>query len=295
MFQLMEIALADTHRLYQYKLTGGYPIDFGVKGFDNGWVLASHTWKNGEAVLDVGGAYSELPIYIQKTYGCKVWVVDDFGMDTGGMDPLRVGDKEAGGHGPLAGPDPFWMRNRSPQEHIANHPEVDYVLERVGDPQRSSLPLGYFDMVYSVSVLEHVPYAMTSRVWQHLGALVKPGGELLHAIDIPFPSNGGLSKILKAILFDTFCGLLPYNFRLSHFLATPQNYASLASKALGVPGGLPDRLKANIGVLRMSLDPEVVTEPLEFGYNRIVKDKMVDYRFLRTGSLLLRYKKLGHE
>jgi SAM-dependent methyltransferase len=267
MFELMEISLADTRRLYQYRLAGGYPIELSVKGFDNGWLLSSHAWRSGEKVLDVGGAYSDLPIYIQKMYGCETWVVDDFGMDAN---------------------DPFWMRNRSPQEHIASHPEVKYVLERVGDPPHSSLPAGYFDVVYSISVLEHVPYAITPRVWQHLAALVRPGGELLHAIDVPFPSNGGVTKILKALFFDAFYGLLPFNFRLSHFLATPRNYARLASHALGV-SSLPG---ADIGVLKMSLDPEVVTEPLEYGYNRIVKDKMKDYRFQRTGSLLLHYKSL---
>ncbi len=266
MFKLVEASLADTHRLYQYKLTCKFPINLNLKSFGYGWLLSNHEWKPGEKVLDVGGAYSDLPIYLQKTYGCETWVVDDFGISTN---------------------DPFWTRNQDPRVHIAAHPEVKYVLERVGDENQSSLPLGYFDVVYSVSALEHVPSELTLKVWRHMGALIKPGGALLNAIDVSFPSNEGLKKISQAVLFDTFNAVIPENFRLKHFLATPNNYTRLVFQALRMAGST----RGMMDVLKMSLDPQMVTEPLEFGYNRIVKDNMQDYAFQRIGSLLLHIKK----
>jgi Methyltransferase domain len=267
MFELLELSLADTQRFYEYKQNCSLELGFGLKGFDYGWLLASHEWKPADKILDVGGAYSELPVHIQQAFGCETWVVDDFG---------------------IAENDPFWTRNKSPQEYIAQRPQIKYVLERVGDPRNTSLPEGYFDIVYSVSVLEHVPAELTPAVWRHLGQLVKLGGELVHAIDIPFPSNGGLSKMLKATLFDTFLALVPANYRQTHFMATPKNYVNLVYHSLAMHGPVDHGLN----VWRMSLDPEIMTEGFEYGYHRIMKDHIENYRHQRTGSLLIRLKKV---
>jgi hypothetical protein len=268
MFELLELSLADTHRFYQYKLSCPFELGFGLKGFDYGWLLASHTWNRAEKVLDVGGAYSPLPLYIQQHYGCETWVADDFGMDVN---------------------DTFWTRHKQPQEYIALHPQVKFVLERVGDPLQSSLSQEYFDIVYSISVLEHVPYELTPAVWKHLGLLVRPGGELIHAIDVPFASNGGLPKMIKATLFEAFSSLLPGKYRLSHYMATPMNYARLVLHTLDlhIPPG------RGMNVWRMALDPEIMTEGFDFGYNRIVKDNMKDYHHQRTGSLLIHLRKVA--
>ncbi len=266
MFELIECSLADTRRLYQYKQTCPLELSFGLKGFDYGWLLSSHAWKQDEKVLDVGGAYSELPLFIQHQHGCETWVADDFGINVN---------------------DPFWSRNQSPQQYIDQHPQVRYILERVGDPDHSSLPQGYYDLVYSISALEHVPAELTPAVWTHMAALVKPGGELLHAIDIPFASNGGISKLLKATLFDAFSGLIPASYRHTHYMATPSNYARLVFRTLGIhPSSSP-----GLNVWRMALDPEVMTEGFEFGYNRIIKDQLKNYRHQRTASLVIHLRK----
>ncbi len=268
MYGVLEISLADTHRLYQYKQQGLFGTEFTLKGFEYPWVLASRSWQEGEKVLDVGAAYSLLPIHIKQTYGCETWAVDDFGLKS---------DK------------PYWTRHRSPHEHIAKYPEVKFVLERLGNPAQSSLPMGYFDVIYSVSALEHVPSALTLQVWKHMDLLLKPGGEMLHAIDMPFPSNGALRKVLKACAFDAFyTTLIPKQFRQRYCFATPKSYARLVFQTLGINYAIGK----NLAVLNMVLDPEVLTENYAIGFNRISKDKDTNYRYRRTGALLLRVKKV---
>jgi ubiquinone/menaquinone biosynthesis C-methylase UbiE len=267
MYQVIEVSLADLNRLYQYKQNDAFKADFSLKGFDYPWILCSHPWKPTEKVLDVGAAYSPLPIHIQREYGSEVWVADDFG---------------------LSSDDPFWTRNASPQEHIANYPEVKYLLERLGDPQESSLPENYFDVIYSASTLEHVPGELTGRVWKHMDYLLKPGGEMLHAIDVPFPSNGGLRKMVMAVIFDVTQGVLPKKMRMRHFLTTPKNYLRLVFEELGLQAGK----WGDLSVTRMVLNPQVLTESYQAGLNRIVKDKMAGYQYQRVGSLLIHLKKM---
>lgn len=150
-YQLLEASLADLDRLYKFKQEDLFNAEFSLKGFDYPWIVKSHSWKPGEKVLDVGAAYSPLPIHLQSSFGCEMWVADDFGMNSN---------------------DPFWTRNASPQEHIAKYPNVKFVFERLGDPASSSLPAGYFDVVYSASVLEHVPTKYICKVWRHLDLLL---------------------------------------------------------------------------------------------------------------------------
>ena len=262
-----EISLADTRKLFNYKKDLPIEVPLNIKGFDYAWVLNSRTWRENEKVLDVGGAYSTFPNYLTNTFGCETWVADDFGIDA---------------------EEDYWTREKSPHEHMKKHPETKYVLERVGNPTESSLPQGYFDVVYSASALEHVPADLTPAVWQHMLSLVKPGGELIHAVDMLMPSNGGLLKMLAASLYDSFPWLFPMKFKIEHHLATPANYCRVVEKAIGMSLFVPMK---EINIWRMSLDPEIVVEPMDYGWNRIFKDKMTDYRHHRFGSLLLHFVK----
>jgi len=268
MLQFVEVSLADTRRLFHLRQTSPIDVGLGIKGFDYGWLVACREWKSSEKILDVGGAYSRLPLFLQKNFGCDTWIVDDFAAGSG---------------------ETFWTRNRSPQEYIDSHPEIHFLMEYVGDESKSSLPLNSFDVVYSASVLEHVPSALTPAVWKHMERLLKPGGELIHAVDVPFPSNGGLRKLLSKYLLDILNPLVPHSYRLAHHLSTPSNYTGLVCEALG----LPRPNIANLNAWRMVLDPEVLTESYDHGLNRIVKEQIKGYRYQRVGSLLLRLKKIA--
>jgi hypothetical protein len=266
LFEILEISLGNLSRLYGYIQKDLFSAKYGLKGFDNPWILESHAWKAGEKVLDIGAAYSKFPSYLYQTFNCEMWAVDDFGMTVD---------------------DPFWTRGNSPQEFISSHPEVKYLMERLGDPEKSSLPRGYFDVVYSISVLEHIPQSITPAVWRHMDTLLKPGGEMLHAVDIFFPSNGGLKKVLGGWVYDTLYGLVPQRLRVRYCFATPQAYVRLALASLGVPY----RPKKELNIWNTVLNPEIVTEDPNHGLNRILKDHLKNYRYQRAGTLLIRLRK----
>ncbi len=267
MFEIREIALARVSRLYQYKLRDVFNAEFSLKGFEYPWLVDSREWKQGERILDVGAAYSALPAHLQKTYGCEVWVADDFGMNSD---------------------EPFWLRGRSPQEHISQNPKVKYVLERLGDPGSSTLPENYFDVVYSLSVLEHVPAEVHEKVWQHMARLLKPGGELIHAVDIYYLSNWGWRKLIAGEVLDRIFGLLPPGIRLRYAMHTPKAYVRSVFKFLGIRPGAERKLS----LMNMSIDPDILSEAYTSGLNRIVKDGLKDYPYQRIAALLIHLKKL---
>jgi SAM-dependent methyltransferase len=267
MYRIVEIALADMKRLFRYKLDGVYHTNFSIKGFDYPWILTSHDWQKGERLLDVGAAYSPLPAYLHDNFGCEAWAVDDFGMGSG---------------------EDYWLRNNSPQEFVAGHPQVHYVLERLGDPSQSSLPAGYFDVIYSISALEHIPGGVQADVWRQMDSLLRPGGELIHAVDVDFPSNFGLPGMIKAAALNLLYPFIPRAYRQKYCLVTPRAYLRLISPGLGIPL----RETGDLSILNMALNPDVLADSYDFGFNRIQKGDDPNYRFQRVGSLLIHLKKL---
>lgn len=267
MYDVIEVSFADGRRLLQYKSDNVFGTEFSIKGFDYPWILRSREWQRSDKVLDVGAGYSGLPIHIADNFGCEVWAVDDFGMGSD-LD--------------------FWKRNKEPEEHIARHPQVKYVVERLGDWERSSLPLNYFDCIYSASVLEHVPPQLAKQVWAHMNRLLKPGGALIHAIDMKLPTYRGVLSLLKAFTLDAFWFVIPRTYLVENVYSTPGRYLSMVSSALG------RRIKASkreVGLLPMVLDPAVVLEPLDWAYNRMIKDGMTEVPLIRVTSLLVHLKK----
>jgi SAM-dependent methyltransferase len=266
-YKLIEAALADTPRLLDYKLNSEIEIHLNIKSFNYAWVLNSVEWTDQLRVLDVGAGYSRFPSYIANTYGCEVWAVDDFGLIEEGA---------------------FWERNQDPKQFIDNHPEVRYIIGRVGTPQLDELPEDYFDLIYSASALEHVPESEIERVWKHMDRLLKPGGKMIHGLDIAFPTSRGLKHILLAVLFDFFYPLIPLRLRLRFAYETPKSYLRQVFRVIQISG--KKRLN-NLGVVNMVINSEIVTEPIDHTYNRMVKDGMSEARYYRMGSLLIRLDK----
>jgi len=268
-YRVMELTLADAAKLVDWKQAGVVGAGFGLKGFDYPWIATSRNWGQDEAILDVGAGYSPLPAHLAAEHGCEMWAVDDFGL---GSD------------------EPFWQRGQDPKEYIESKPEINYVLERLGDPQTSTLPSGYFDCIYSASTLEHVPNELIQPVWRHMDQLLKPGGEMLHAIDIKLPTHRGLLSLGKALTLDLLGPLIPSDYRIANAYYTPKSYLRHVSNEIELESSAS---RSNIGLINMVLNPKIVLEPLDWVFNRMVKDGYKDVPIIRVTSLLIHLRKLG--
>lgn len=174
---LLDIGWAKIDNLYDYiekfKKNIKDENTFGLKSFGNGLVEDKISNLKSDfrlKVLDVGGGYNTLTTELCKKYNCESWLVDDFGLNS---------DEE------------FWLRSKEPRIHAENNNLVKYIFERVGDEKKSTLPTEYFDIIYSISVLEHIPIISLAGVFDHMITLLKPGGRMIHAIDLNkhnFPS-----------------------------------------------------------------------------------------------------------
>lgn len=125
---------------------------FGLKHIQDVCVLNKILYLPQGRVAEIGGGVSRtLPILNEKGWEC--WNVEPF---------------EGAGNGPRT---------------LCSLPGVQHVNAYLG---ASSHLLGdaCFDMVYSVSVIEHVPDADLTAFFQDMFRILKPGGQAWHAIDV---------------------------------------------------------------------------------------------------------------
>ena len=175
MLVLTYATLATVDELFRYKSQGfklddfpGYtPDQWGIKAHNRPWIEEAGQFARDQKVIEVGG-YSLLPKYLAEKYELEAWIGDDFGM----------------AHG-----EPIWSRWGSPLELPSKYPSVKYVFEQFGSSS-SKYPDGYFDRVFTVSTLEHIPYHHRLAVFKDMHrCCLKRGGRQLHTIDIPTMST----------------------------------------------------------------------------------------------------------
>ena len=174
MLTLTHASFATVTQLFQYKNRGlkleafpGYTTDqWGIKAHNRPWIAEVGGFKQGQRIIEVGGAYSSLPKYLAKTYQLEAWFGDDFGLNSG---------------------ESIWARWADPHEHKAKNLEVTYSFENFGSFSDSH-PSGYFDRVFSVSTLEHIPWDYRLQVFMDMNRCLASGGRQLHTIDIETPT-----------------------------------------------------------------------------------------------------------
>lgn len=170
MLILTQASLATVNELFRYKANNfslrpfpGYSDDqWGIKAHNRPWVAETVNLTQGMKVIEVGGAYSTLPRFLAEQYSVEAWVGDDFGIE----------DDET-----------LWSRWGDPRRLPELHPQVTYIYERFGKFSLS-YPDEYFDCIFSVSTLEHVPYSERESVINDMHRCLRPGGIQLHTIDI---------------------------------------------------------------------------------------------------------------
>lgn len=265
MYSVIDISFASLKQQIKYVYDHVFGAKFSLKGFEYAWIVSSRTWKKGDRVLDVGAGYSNLPMYLADTFGCNVWAVDDFGLASG---------------------EPFWKRHLEPEEHIRSNPQVNFVRERLGDPETSTLEPGSFDAIFSASALEHVPNSQILPVWKHMDLLLKPGGELIHEVDMQFPVNRGALSIFQAFILDALYPILPEEYKIEFAYFTPINYLRRISRVTGKlfnPSG--------INTFKMITDPDITIDSPHFFLNRYKENMGHDLKIRRQTTLLIHLRK----
>lgn len=124
---------------------------FGLKGTQDAFILFELRNASGQRILEFGGGKSRVLPQLSRSNEC--WNYDTFdGRDNG----------------------PSW---------VSRTRRVKTVVGRMGDFSEA-VPSGYFDIVFSISVLEHVPAPKLAEVFRDCARTLRPGGITMHAIDV---------------------------------------------------------------------------------------------------------------
>jgi hypothetical protein len=91
-----------------------------------------------------------------------------------------------------------------------------------------------------------------------------------------------------AAVFDVLYPFLPKSIRTRYLYETPKSYIRHIAKTIGI--NLYGKLR-NVGIVNMVINPEIVTEPLDYTLNRMIKDGDETARYFRVGSLQIALKK----
>src|SRR5690606_25192991 len=143
MLTIEKAYLATVDELFRYKskplelkpFPGYSPDQWGIKAHNRPWIVENGNFSKGQKVIEVGGAYSSLTSYLAKKYEVEAWVGDEFGMKS---------------------EETIWSRWGNPNELGPKYDNVKYVLKNFGSFSED-YPDNYFDCIFSVSTLEHIP------------------------------------------------------------------------------------------------------------------------------------------
>jgi SAM-dependent methyltransferase len=125
-----------------------------LKGIQDAYILSRLDELRAQRILEIGGGNSRvLSLLSQPHRGNECWNADRF---------------EGVGAGPL--------EDRNP-------PSVRVARCFLGEFDRQ-LPSGYFDFLFSVCVVEHVPTSELEAFMADSARVLRPGGQILHAIDL---------------------------------------------------------------------------------------------------------------
>ncbi len=130
-----------------------------LKSIQDAWILAQLADAGGLRICEVGGGACRALARLAERRGLlrgarnECWNVDRF---------------EGAGNGPVEAPE---------------IPGVRHVRANMGEFS-AELADASFDVIFSISVLEHVPCDKLADCFADMARLLRPGGRMLHAIDL---------------------------------------------------------------------------------------------------------------
>ena len=136
---------------YFHLLTNGWADtkDHSLRGMQDAWIWRHLAGLTGQRILEVGGGNSRL---LPKLTANKTWNVEKFqGVGNGPTKPKDV-------NGTIV--IPAFMGEFSPDIPVV-------------------------DILFSISVVEHIPFDSYPAAFADMTRALKPGGSMYHAIDLP--------------------------------------------------------------------------------------------------------------
>jgi hypothetical protein len=120
-----------------------------LKGIQDAWTLRQLSGKTGLRIFEVGGGQSRV---LPQLKGNQLWNIDKF---------------EGVGQGPL---------------EAAEQDGVRVVKVFMGDfsPEAPEV-----DLIFSISVIEHIPAARYADTFLDMARCLAPGGSMYHTVDLP--------------------------------------------------------------------------------------------------------------
>lgn len=149
----------DNNKVYK-SLKGAERALDGLKHIQDFWVMNQLIDSTGQKICEIGGANSRILPVLHARNEC--WNVDEF---------------KGAGNGPT---------------QLVKIENIKYVFANLGDFS-SDLPENYFDAIFSISVIEHIPLANMCKFWEDHYRVMKQRGKAIHVIDIYVGDNPNLN------------------------------------------------------------------------------------------------------
>jgi thioesterase domain-containing protein/SAM-dependent methyltransferase len=140
------------------------------------WAIRSADLERGMRVLDLGSGGSAFPMLLSR-YGCQVHASDPSLNYGRGLRPLRWENQVARRLGipGLWGLPPARMGSRS---------AVDYAADPI---QKLRYRNGYFDRIFCISVMEHIPVRDWASCMAEMSRVLIDGGRLVMTVSMMMP------------------------------------------------------------------------------------------------------------
>lgn len=123
----------------------------GLKQIQDAYIISEINGSRGLKIGEMGGGNSRVLNALKNTNEC--WNIDKF---------------EGQGGGPTTNVESEGIR---------------LVKAFIGE-FNEELPNAYFDVLFSVSVFEHIPLNQLEKTFVDCARIIKPGGKMIHAIDV---------------------------------------------------------------------------------------------------------------